>query len=81
MTNFIGHDRAEAAVLAGLAEGRLHHAWLLSGPKGMGKASFALRAARLLLSDSDGLEGFSASEEGQAATLIRAGSHPDLKIL
>ncbi|WP_187336146.1 AAA family ATPase [Novosphingopyxis iocasae] len=81
MANFIGHDRAEAAVLAGLDEGRLHHAWLLSGPKGMGKASFALRAARLLLSDNDGFEGFSASQEGQAAALIRAGSHPDLKIL
>ena len=81
MAHFIGHERAEAAVLAGLAERRLHHAWLLSGPKGMGKASFALRAAHVLLSDNDAPDDFSLAEQGQAAALIRAGSHPDLKIL
>ncbi|WP_420605243.1 AAA family ATPase [Novosphingopyxis sp.] len=81
MANFVGHERAEAAVLAGLAERRLHHAWLLSGPKGMGKATFAMRAARLLLSGSDGSAGFESADDSQAAALMRAGSHPDLKIL
>ena len=81
MADFIGHDTAEAALLAGLSESRLHHAWLLSGPKGMGKASFAVRAARLLLSDSDGADGFDSADTGPASALMRAGSHPDLKIL
>ena len=81
MAMFIGHEKAEAALLSGMAERRLHHAWLLSGPKGMGKASFALRAARMLLSDAPGDVGFEAAQDGAAAALIRAGSHPDLKIL
>ncbi len=81
MADFIGHEQAEAAVLAGLIDGRLHHAWLLCGPKGMGKASFAVRAARLLLSDSDGRSGFESAEDSAAAALMRAGSHPDFKVL
>lgn len=45
-----GHAPAEVALLDALASGRLHHAWLLTGPQGIGKASFAWRAARYLLS-------------------------------
>ncbi len=45
-----GHETAEKALLDALASGRLHHAWLLTGPQGIGKASFAWRAARYLLS-------------------------------
>ncbi len=81
MAKLIGHERSEAAFLAALADDRLHHAWLLCGPRGMGKASFALRAARLLLSGAGVSGGFESAEDSQAASLIRAGSHPDLKIL
>ena len=44
-----GHDGPEAAFLQALERGRLHHAWLLTGPEGVGKATFAYRAARRLL--------------------------------
>ena len=40
---------AEAAFLRRCERGRLHHAWLLTGPEGVGKATFAYRAARRLL--------------------------------
>ena len=46
---FIGQDEQERIFLESYASGRLHHAWLLSGPKGVGKASFAKRAALFLL--------------------------------
>ena len=36
------------AFLAALERGRLHHAWLLVGPEGVGKATFAYRATRRL---------------------------------
>lgn len=56
-----GHDDAEAQFLAAFNTGRLPHGWLLTGPKGIGKASFAWRAARFLLStpitQDDGLFG------------------------
>ena len=45
----IGHQRQEEALLTALRSGRMHHAWLLGGPEGVGKASFAYRAARFML--------------------------------
>ena len=45
-----GDEAAEARLRwTPLARGRLHHAWLLTGPEGVGKATFAYRAARRLL--------------------------------
>ncbi|WP_224814167.1 DNA polymerase III subunit delta' [Hasllibacter sp. MH4015] len=44
-----GHGAQEAEFLANATSGRLPHGWLLTGPKGIGKATFAWRAARFLL--------------------------------
>lgn len=44
-----GQEQAEVALLDAIETGRLHHAWLLTGPKGVGKATLAWRAARYLL--------------------------------
>ncbi len=56
-----GQAQAEAAFLSAYATGRLHHAWLLGGPKGVGKATLAWQIARFLLAtppiDTDGLFG------------------------
>jgi DNA polymerase-3 subunit delta' len=35
----IGHAAAEAELSAALASGRMHHAWLITGPEGVGKAT------------------------------------------
>lgn len=48
-----GQDAAEAAVLDAVSGGRRHHAWLLTGPRGIGKATFAWRMARFLRSEED----------------------------
>ncbi len=47
-TELIGHADQEAAFLEAASDGKLHHAWLLTGPRGVGKATFAWRAARFL---------------------------------
>ena len=44
-----GHAPAEAALLEAWNSGRLAHAWLLCGPKGIGKATLAYRFARFVL--------------------------------
>lgn len=74
----IGHHASQAAFLEGWHAGRLHHAWLLAGPEGLGKRAFADAAARMVLGGADT---FAGGEQGPAASLIAAGSHPDLKLL
>ncbi|PHK96618.1 DNA replication protein DnaC [Pseudoroseomonas rhizosphaerae] len=46
-----GHDHAAATLAEAAGAGRLHHAWLLAGPRGVGKATLAYRFARWLLAD------------------------------
>jgi DNA polymerase III subunit delta' len=88
----LGHDAAEQQILAAYNAGRLHHAWLLAGPVGVGKASFARRVARFLLSparaeDGGGLFGpiaptsLDVPADDPAGPLIDAGSHPGFLVL
>lgn len=48
-----GHAEAETALHEAFMSGRLHHAWLLTGPAGIGKATLAYRFARFLLKYGD----------------------------
>ena len=48
-TTLYGQAAAEAAFLEAYRAGRLHHGWLLTGPRGIGKATLAWRIARFLL--------------------------------
>jgi DNA polymerase-3 subunit delta' len=45
----IGQDAAQQAFVDAFNTGRLHHAWMLTGPRGVGKATLAWRIARFLL--------------------------------
>lgn len=47
--DLIGHEDSEQFLLDGFLSGRLAHAWLLCGPKGIGKATLAYRFARYVL--------------------------------
>ena len=85
MTLPIGNDDAHSAFLAAMASGAMHHAWLFTGPEGIGKASFARMAALRLLAaaaEPDMLEpGFAVPIQNRTRTLIDAGSHPDYREL
>jgi len=79
-----GHDPAVAFFRDSLNGGRLHHAWLITGPQGIGKASFAAKAALRVLAVGQGpveAPGLDVPDSHPAAKLVAAGSHPDLMVL
>lgn len=79
---FVGHDAQELAMADALKGGRMHHAWLLAGPKGLGKATLAYRFARVALGAPPiGPRPLDVDPEGVVARRIAALSHPDLFIL
>jgi DNA polymerase-3 subunit delta' len=52
--DLVGHAGALAEFHAAQASGRLHHAWLIVGPEGVGKATLAYRMARDVLALGEG---------------------------
>ncbi len=46
-----GQGQAERVFLDSFHSGRMHHAWLVTGPLGIGKATLAWRIAKFLLTD------------------------------
>jgi DNA polymerase-3 subunit delta' len=77
----IGHNEAIATFKAAFSGPRPHHAWLLAGPPGLGKAVFAEAAAVWLLAGRPDGQGFEGAQGSAAAALIEAGSHPDFRRL
>ncbi len=70
-----GHEDVEAMLLSDIQQQRLHHAYLLCGPKGIGKATLAYRFARYLLAN----DAVSARtlEAAQSMSLFAALDEPD----
>lgn len=81
----VGQDRAVEQFASAWASRKLHHAWLLAGPRGVGKATFAHTVARRVLSDAAGppsdLPGIETADDHPIVKLIQAGSHPDMRWL
>ncbi len=81
----IGHANAEQELAAALASGRMHHAWLLSGPVGIGKATLAYRVATAVLAPPQERDAFglplSVEPQASAARQVRALSHPGLLVI
>src|SRR5713226_367720 len=69
----LGHEAAEAVLLQAYRSGRLPHAWLLSGPRGIGKATLAFRFARFLFAEGAAAPGLFAAPP---ASLAIAPEHP-----
>jgi DNA polymerase-3 subunit delta' len=68
-----GHDTAAAQFRQAFAGGRLHHAWLISGAPGIGKATLAYNLARHVLA--------SGSPAGNVARQVASLSHPGLFVV
>lgn len=81
MTSYLGHDRPRQIFHQALARDMLHHAWILAGDKGLGKAAFAQQAAHFLLNSRNQPTSFSETQDDEAGHLLAAGSHPDFRLL
>jgi DNA polymerase-3 subunit delta' len=77
----VGHEAAVAAFTAAIAGGRPHHAWLLAGQQGLGKALFARHAATWVLAGAPAGAGFAVPPDCEAARLMAAGSHLDFRLV
>jgi len=87
----VGHIDQQQSFLAAAHAGRLHHAWMLTGPKGVGKASFAWLAAKYILAgraQEVGLfgpveppENLAQLADDAVALRIEEGSHGDARVL
>ena len=89
-TALLGHQTAEANLLQAFNAGRLPHAWLITGPRGIGKATLAYRFARFLFAEGAGGGGglfaapatsLAVAPSHQAFRLVVAGAHPDLLVV
>jgi DNA polymerase-3 subunit delta' len=92
--HLIGQGAAEQGFLEAFNTGRLHHGWLITGPRGVGKATLAWRIARFLLAtplegDGGGLFGDAPPQPDSldidpghpVARRITAGSDPGLYLV
>ncbi len=64
-----GHEHAVKTLFEAWRSGKLHHAWLLSGPRGIGKATLAYQFARFVLAGGP-------QESGEGGPLFVAPDHP-----
>lgn len=81
----LGHQSAEQMLAEAFASGRMHHAWLLAGRAGIGKATLAYRLARHVLARPDERDQSGKSldvpSSSAAARQVTALSHPGLLVL
>lgn len=85
---WFGAPEAERALLDAYRSGRMHHAWLLGGPKGIGKATLAFRFARFVLAHPDpkaadvvSATDLSVPEASSAFRKVASRAHPNLLVL
>ena len=75
----LGHEAAEATLLEAMRSGRMHHAWLITGPDGVGKATLAYRFARRLLAGMPAAgEDLALDPKHPVFRRVAAGAHADL---
>ena len=76
--DLLGHADAEATILDAIHAGRMHHAWLITGPEGVGKATLAYRFARRLLAGQPAADSLALDAADPVFRRVAANSHADL---
>src|SRR6185312_13433695 len=71
----LGHEVAETTLLEAMRSGRMHHAWLITGPDGVGKATLAYRFARRLLAGTPADDTLAMEPAHPVFRRVAAGAH------
>ncbi len=74
----LGHEAAETVLLEAIRSGRIHHAWLITGPDGVGKATLAYRFARRMLAGMSSDNCLALDPQHPVFRRVAAGAHADL---
>ncbi len=84
-SDLVGHGETEAALARMIREGKLPHAMIFSGPRGIGKSVMAFRLARSLFCSGEsgdlktgGQDSLYVPESVPAFARVRSGAHPNL---
>lgn len=81
-TVLLGQADAEAVLVDAMASGRMHHAWLITGPQGVGKATLAYRFARAILAGRNAAAlaepTLAMAASNPVFRRVAAGTHADL---
>jgi DNA polymerase-3 subunit delta' len=81
-TRLFGHDKAIELFLEALQKNKLHHAWLLLGKEGIGKATLAYLFAKFILSPPpEASTNYEVDVSSRNVQLISSGAHPNLLVL
>jgi len=86
--DWLGDPAAERTLIEAYRSGRMHHGWLIGGPKGIGKATLAYRFARFAFANPDptaagpaGAADLSVPAEHPAFRRVANRAHPNLLVL
>ncbi|WP_210260273.1 DNA polymerase III subunit delta' [Hongsoonwoonella zoysiae] len=84
-TDLIGHQEAEMVLLDAFRSERFHHAWIIGGPRGIGKATLAFRFARFAFSHPERFSSavmeaktLAVSPQSPVSRKVASGAHPDI---
>lgn len=83
MPQVFGHREAIKTIQAALHADRMHHAWVFSGPAGIGKRLLAMEVAATLIQGDGNPDdlGTGRRSDSNCGRLLSAASHPDLHVI
>jgi len=83
MQRIHGHQTAIQRLQRTINSGRMHHAWIISGPRGVGKRLLAEETARVLLDPDASADELGSIDHQQShvSKLMESGTHPDLHVI
>jgi len=80
-----GHGSPETEIIEAMTSHRFHHAWLMTGEEGIGKAAFAYRTARFLLAQNaelpDTISSLDIPPDSKTHRQVGNLSHPGLFVI